>query len=226
MTSVIAAQNREPPFERAKGRAVDEGMYWEYFDGNGPCLKESAMRFASISFALLLAPVVAVAQSSGSQPPVPEAARVNQSPVAVLLSNVTGACPVGLHAQRRGTPNMVMTDGKAQREAGPTVRLTVNNLQDKNIVGATVRVRGYGSKPQLFPIQGVSPAGKMTKTVSLKLNVAGGKNGEADVTAERFGSISRIYLESMEYADGTEWHADREQPCSVEPDLLMLVASR
>lgn len=185
------------------------------------------MRFASIWFALLLAPVIAVAQNSGGQPPVPEAARVNQSPVlAAALSKMTGTCPVGLHAQRRGATNMVMTDGKAQREAGPTVRLTVNNLQDKNIVGATVRVRGYGAKPQLFPIQGVSPAGRMTKTVSLKLNVAGGKNGEADVTAERFGSISRIYLESMEYADGTEWHADEQQPCSVEPDLLMLVASK
>lgn len=185
------------------------------------------MRLAPISFALLLAPTVALAQSSGSQFPAPNAAPVNLPPgMAARLSEMTGTCPVGLRAQRRGATSMLTVDEKAQREAAPTVRLMIHNLQGKNIAGAIVRVQGYDARPQLFPVRKMSPTGKMTKTVSLKLNVAGGKNGEADVTAERFGSISRIYLESMEYADGTEWRADEEQPCYVEPDLLMLVAGR
>jgi len=66
----------------------------------------------------------------------------------------------------------------------------------------------------------------MTKTVSVKLDVAQGKSGQTDVTAEKFGGISRIYLELVEYSDGTVWRANQEQPCSVEPDLLMLVADR
>jgi hypothetical protein len=121
---------------------------------------------------------------------------------------------------------MLTVGERAQLEAGPTVRLMIQNLQGKNITGVIVRVQGYDARLQLFPVRRMSPAGKMTKTVSLKLNVSGGKNGETDVTAERFGSISRIYLESMQYADGTEWRADGEQPCYVEPDLLMLVAGR
>lgn len=191
------------------------------------CLKESAMRLASMSFALLFTPVIALAQSSGSQFPAPNATSLNlPSGMAARLSEMTGTCPVGLRAQRRGETSMLTVDEKAQRKAGQTVRLMVNNLQAKNIASAIVRVQGYDASPQLFPVRRMSPTGKMTKTVSLKLNVAGGKNGEADVTAEKFGSISRIYLESMQYADGTEWRANGKQPCYVEPDLLMLVADR
>jgi len=121
---------------------------------------------------------------------------------------------------------MVTVDGKLRHETVPTVRLAVNNLQGKDIVGATVRVRGYSARPQLFLVPSVSSAQEMTKMVTLKLNVAQGKNGEAEVTVEKFGSISTIDLEALDYVDGSEWHANPGQPCSVVPDLLMLVADR
>ncbi len=198
------------------------------------------MRFASISFALLLTPAFALAQSNGWQFPAPQLDKPthklgqssgwdspNLSPVmAARLSNVTGACPVGLRAQRQGSTSLVTVDGKTQRPNSPAVRLTLNNFQGKNIVGATVRVSGYGTRPQLFPVQGRGSSGEVTKTVSVKLDVAQGKSGQTDVMAEKFGAISRIYLEMVEYADGTIWRADQEQPCSVEPDLLMLVADK
>ena len=185
------------------------------------------MRYSSIAFGLLFTAAFAQAQSAGWQPPVPDAAKVNLSPVmAARLSYLTGACPVGLQAQRKGSTSMVVVDGKLRRQTGPTVRLTVNNLQGKDIVGATVRVLGYSARPQLFLVQPVSSAAEMTKTVALKLDAAKGKNGEADVTAEKFGSISRIYLESLQYADGTEWSSNKEQSCYVEPDRLVLVADR
>jgi hypothetical protein len=186
------------------------------------------IRIASISVAFFFSSVFALAQSPGWQPPVPGPARVNHLPpmMASQPSYLTGACPVGLRAQRRATVTMVTIDGKLQRETVPSVRLAVNNLQGKDIVGATVRVRGYSARPQLFLVSGVSSAREMTKMVALKLDVAQGKNGETEVTAEKFGSISRIDLEALDYADGSEWHASVAQPCSVEPDLLVLVADR
>jgi hypothetical protein len=66
----------------------------------------------------------------------------------------------------------------------------------------------------------------MSRTVSLKLDIAQGKSGQTDVTAEKFGAVRRIYLEKLEYADGSVWQTNQEQPCSVEPDLLMLVADK
>lgn len=195
------------------------------------------MRFASISFALLLTPMVALAQSGGWQFPAPQldggkhTHTLGQSSGLQFLTpdptKLTGACPVGLRAQRQGSTSLVVVDGKTQRPVGPAVRLTLNNLQGKNIVEATVRVSGYGTRPQLLPVQGVSSTShKMTKTVSVKLDVAQGKSGQTDVIAEKFGGISRIYLELVTYSDGTVWRANQEQPCSVEPDLLMLVADR
>jgi len=185
------------------------------------------MRIASISISLLFTSVLTLAQSPGSQPPAPGTAKVNL-PAAMTagLPYLNGACPVGLRAQRRGTVTMVTVDGKLQHETVPTVRLAVNNLQAKDIVGATVRVRGFSARPQLLLVPGVSSAREMTNMVTLKLDVAQGKNGEAEVPAEKFGSISRIDLEALDYADGSEWHASPGQPCSVEPDLLMLVADR
>ena len=185
------------------------------------------MRSISISFALLLTPVLAIGQSGGWQFPTPDAAKVNLSPVmAARLSNLTGACPVGLRAQRQGSTSLVVVDGKTQRPNVPVVRLTVNNLQGKNITGATMRISGYGTRPQFFPVRGGSSTGEISKTVSLKLDVVPGKSGQTDLTAERFGAVSRIYLEQLEYADGTVWRANTEHPCSVQPDLLMLVADK
>ena len=182
------------------------------------------MRFASITLAMLLFPSAALAQNSGLQYPVPDAAKL--SAMAARLSAVTGACPVGLRAERRGTTTYVTVDGKSRRQEGPTVRLMVNNRQAKDVVGATVRVHGYGARPQLFPVSGISSAGEIAKTVTLKLNIGQGRNGEADVTAEKFGAISKIDLELIEYADGTEWRVDATRPCSVEPSLFMLVDGR
>jgi hypothetical protein len=195
------------------------------------------MRFASIPFALLLTSSVALAQSGGWQFPALQldskkpTHKLGQSSGWQFLTpdptKLTGACPVGLRAQRQGSTSLIVVDGKTQRPIGPAVRLTVNNLQGKNIVGATMRVSGYGTRPQLLPIRGVSSTSdEMTKTVSVKLDVVQGKSGQTDVTAEKFGGISRIYLELVEYSDGTVWRANQEQPCSVEPDLLMLVADR
>jgi hypothetical protein len=196
----------------------------EYLESDS--VQEDAMRFASISFALLLAPTFALAQNSGRQPPLASGA-VNLSPaMTARMSTLTGACPVGLQAQRRGTTSMVTIDGKLQRESGPTVRLMINNLQGKEIVGATVSVRGYDARPQLFLVSATSSAPELSKTVTLKLNVAGGKNGETDLTMTKFGSVSRIYLQSLDYADGTEWQATMGRSCYVEPDLLVLVADK
>src|SRR4051812_43763579 len=101
------------------------------------------MRMVSFSLTFLLTPIIAAAQSSGSRVPIPQAAGANLTSVtAARLPALTGACPVGLRAQRLGMTSMVTVDreGKVKRENGPTVRLMLNNLQDKDIVAATIRV--------------------------------------------------------------------------------------
>src|SRR5580765_154765 len=100
------------------------------------------MRFASISFALMLTPAISFAQSSGWLPPVPSAARIPPR-MAARLPYMTGNCPVGLRARRQGTVSMVTVDGTLRREVVPSVRLMIDNLQWKDIAGATVTVRGY-----------------------------------------------------------------------------------
>jgi hypothetical protein len=188
------------------------------------------MRFVSVSFALLLTPAFALAQSAWQPRDLSAAqieARMKQSSATVArLSRLTQGCPVGLQAQRQGAANMVTINGRPQREAGPSVRLTVINPQGRDIVGATVVVRGYDSRPRFFPVLGNGPATTMKKTVTLKLNVGGGDNGATNLTMKNFGSIASIDLESLEYADGFTWHASVEQPCTVEPDLLLLVADK
>ena len=185
------------------------------------------MRFASITLAILLAPSIAMPQTQNRVSVFQGQDGVNLSPeMAARLAFLRGGCPIGLSAQRRGVSTMMTVDGRPQREPVPTVRLTLNNLQDKEIVGATVRVRGYSARPQVFPVSGANSAGELAKTVTFKLDVAQGKHSHTDVTAEKFGGISRIDLELVEYADGSVWRANSERSCSVEPSLFMLIAEK
>ena len=109
----------------------------------------------------------------------------------------------------------------------PRVHLIFGNRKSREIVAVSVTVRGLGPWARVVPADGGSKdSHKLAKTVDLKLNVATGKNVEEDVTLKSFASITRVDLESVEYADGTSWKASAVQSCHIVPDMFMLVSGR
>ena len=175
-------------------------------------------------FVLLLGAVAGAAQSlPPSDRPTPGGVVQFRGQQASLLG---ANCPVGLRAQRQGQNNMVVVDGTQRYVYSPRVHLMFDNWQSNAIVAMTVTVRGYDAKARISPVdRGSEGSAELTKTVNLNLSLAGGQKANADVTLRPLASVSRVDLESVEYADGSRWSASAGKTCRVVPDLLMLVGS-
>jgi hypothetical protein len=136
-------------------------------------------------------------------------------------------CPVELRAQPAGGGSMAYANGPQKDMAySPRVHLIFGNRKSREIVGVSVTIRGLGAWARVVPVDGGSKdSHQMAKTVDMKLNVATGKNGEGDVTLKSFAAITRVDVESVEYADRTSWKASAMQSCHIVPDLFMLIGS-
>jgi hypothetical protein len=143
------------------------------------------------------------------------------------LSQLVG-CPINLQAQSMGEVKIVIVDG-TQRYAvpSPRIHLMFTNRQAQGIVAMSVTIHGYDATPRMMPAGfGSTDSPAIKKIVDLTLDVASGKNAETDVLLRSFASISRVDLESVEYADGTSWKASELQSCKIVPNRLMLISSR
>lgn len=174
-------------------------------------------------FVLLVGSVAGSAQNLPLGPPMPGGAVQFRGQQASFLG---ANCPVGLRAQRQGQSNMVIVDGTQRYVYSPRVHLMFDNWQSNAIVAMTVTVRGYDAKARISPVDRVSEgSSELTKAVNLNLSLAGGKRASADVSLQPLATVSRVDLESVEYADGSRWTASAGKSCRVVPDLLMLVGS-
>ncbi|RZU39740.1 hypothetical protein [Edaphobacter modestus] len=145
--------------------------------------------------------------------------------LAIDTVSVMGVnCPVSLLARPAGAGAMVETAGRTQ-DAAPQLQLNWENRHGKDIVAATIEVRGYDASPQIIPADlAVSP--KLKKTFNLNVNLSGDGKTTTDLRVRPFASVSWIDLRSIEYADGTHWNAAAGETCRVVPSRLVLVGAQ
>jgi hypothetical protein len=139
------------------------------------------------------------------------------------------SCPVNLEAWRQGSVVMKnANDGQPDRTPAQQLQLTLTNYsQTRNVVSAVLKVYGYDGSVQAMPADPVRRGkGELSKTVEVSLTVLGGRSASTDLTMRKFGTVSRIEVESVEFADGTSWRAAEQGLCSFTPKLYMLVGSR
>ena len=138
------------------------------------------------------------------------------------------SCPVSLRARRQGSA--VMHNAGDQRPDGAPVQqleVTLINSQARNVVSAVLRVHGYDGSIRMMPADPIRRGShELSRTVDLNLSVLGKRSASTDLTMRRFAAVSRIDVESVDFADGTSWKAEEEGMCSFTPELLMLVDSR
>lgn len=193
-------------------------------------------RVTALLLMVLVAPCGVIGQSASPKAEAPVGApginlgsvQFNESTFARQPRVLGSNCPVELRAQPAGGGSMAYANGP-QKDLAYTsrVHLIFGNRKSREIVAVRVTVRGLAPWTRVVPVDsGSKDSHQMAKTVDLKLNVATGKNGEGDVTLKSFASITRVDLESVEYADGTSWKASAMQSCHIVPDLFMLVSSR
>jgi hypothetical protein len=185
------------------------------------------MRSLSVSL-LLLAGAFASAQTSSNPPTVlknsPTTVKAADSVILYADRLDNSGCPVGFFARRQAT-GQIMTAGDA-RQAGPAqgLHLMLDRLTAPAIDSIEITVYGVSSKARVLPAH--EPSADVSKTFELRRETGSNSLSDADVWMHNVGSLTRVDLISIHYADGTTWNATENLKCRAIPSNLLLVGSK
>jgi hypothetical protein len=147
-------------------------------------------------------------------------------------------CPVGLQVRHgAGLPTGMKAadpaiDGRALNgKVQPSIQnqglhLTLTNLSLLDIVSVEITAHGLREQGRYVPLSGSPRTPDITKTVDIALNVKRNSHASRDLSLNRFTAVTSVDVNSIKYADGSEWRASSPGACRVTLDLIMLVASR
>jgi hypothetical protein len=133
-------------------------------------------------------------------------------------------CPVGFTASRQANPQMMTAGDAKQITPAQGLHLTFIS-QGTDIASMEVTVFATSTQAGALPVASPSNA-VISKTFELKRQSEAASLDGADVWMRNVGSISRADLISINYADGTTWHAGRNDRCDAIPSNFLLVGSR
>ena len=143
-------------------------------------------------------------------------------------------CPVQMQAQQ-GTGRgllVVRRDNKNGSKTEPDqpsqrIHLILGDGNGKHIVQARVVARGFGSKGRVDPsLSTAGDAATLSRTLVVRMRAEDKDSVAGELVLPGFTSVQTIELLALRYDDGSSWNALLQTPCSVKPDLLMLVADR
>jgi len=186
------------------------------------------MRRLSISLLFLLAGAFTFAQTASNPPLIlknsPTTGKAADSVILYTSRPDNSGCPIGFFASRQAT-GQIMSAGDA-RQAGPAqgLHLVLYLLTQPTIESIEITVYGVSSKARVFPAR--VPSDDVSKTFELRRSAGSSSLSEADVWMHNVGSLSRVDLVSIHYADGTTWNATENFKCRAVPSNFLLVGSR
>jgi hypothetical protein len=185
------------------------------------------MRRLSVSLLFLLAGAFTFAQTSSNPPRILKNSTTGKAADSVVLyanRPDNSGCPVGFFASRRAT-GQIMSAGDA-RQAGPAqgLHLILNHQTEPAIESIEITVYGVSSKARVLPA-GPTPE-DISKTFELRRETGSNSLSDADVWMHNVGSLSRVDLISIHYADGTTWHTTENLKCRAVPSNFLLVDSK
>lgn len=155
----------------------------------------------------------------------------NSQPLLSLPMAGVAACPVQMQArQGSGRGLLLAHDGPAQDKAIPDqpiqrIHLVMNDGKGKHIVQARILARGFGPKGRIQnALSSQGEATTVSRTVVVRMRPEDKESVAGELVLPGFTSVQTIQLQALRYDDGTSWNALLRAPCSVTPDLLMLIA--
>ena len=151
------------------------------------------------------------------------------SPLPPPMAGVA-ACPVQMQArQGSGRGLLVARDGPVQDKNGSDqpsqrIHLFMNDGKGKHIVQARVLAQGFGPRGRMQnTLASQGEATTVSRTLVVRMKPENKDSAAGDMVLPGFTSVQTIQLLALRYDDGTSWNALLRAPCSVTPDLLMLV---
>jgi len=190
--------------------------------------QEVYMRRLSISLLFLLASACTFAQTSSNPPLVLKNSPATGKPADSVILYVdrldNSGCPVGFFASRKAT-GQIMTAGDA-KQAGPAqgLHLMLDHPTAPAIESIEITVYGVSSKARVLPAS--VPSDDVSKTFELRRESGSNSLNDADVWMHNVGSLSRVDLISIHYADGTTWRTTQDPKCRAIPSNFVLVDTK
>ena len=144
----------------------------------------------------------------------------------------SSSCRVGLQVRHgRGLPIAVGAADLESRPGKPSaqnqgIHLTVNNPTLRDVVGLEITIHGLSERWRYVPLSDMPQKPDFAKTLNVSLDVKGSSQASRELFLNHFTAVTSVDLNSVKYADGSEWDAPSATACSVTPDLIMLVATR
>jgi hypothetical protein len=180
------------------------------------------MRCLPVSLLMLLATFAASAQlESRSHPDADHPINTIFRAPAV---NDSG-CPVGLFVERQSETRMFRAGDSYQRDPGQGLHMTFSRRDGPQIESVDVTVYGETSTLHALPAAMRSP-GEVSKTFHLQRSKEVAGLEDASVSMQKVGSLTRLELTSITYADGTTWNESKSSHCQAVPSLLLPIGGQ
>jgi hypothetical protein len=157
------------------------------------------------------------------------------------------SCPIGVEASLDRLPSVSNAgpsiNGQPMQRKGPSVggqqqnvtpptddlqlHLDVSNPATRDIVGAQLTVHGFSRKLRVIDPSDPSNAPDLWRTVDVALDVQGKGHASSELSLTHFTAIvTSIALDSVTYADGTQWQAPSPGACSIIPNMVMRISAQ
>jgi hypothetical protein len=180
------------------------------------------MRRLPVSLLILLA---AASYASGQPEPRSQTDRAHPPSTIFQIPAESDGCPVGLSAERRSDTMMLRTGDTRRDEPALGLRITFNRREGSQIESAEITVYGTTSKLLALPAA-TSLSDEVSKTFQLRRTQGSEGLQEASIWMHKVGSLTRVELTSITYADGTTWSESKATQCDAVPSALMLISNK
>ncbi len=191
------------------------------------------MRLAAfVSFAFLLGPISAFAQS----PTQPQSANTvisaqtvgpPQSSNSVVLQKLQkpgASCPVALRAQHGADGTVRKVDRNRPEGIAQLLHLILSSKNSRQIVEAHLRVRGASGKGQLHRTDAAPSGIDATRNVTVKLRQSAENEASGDVWVPEMSAVLEVEVNSVKFADGGMQRFGTADGCRFTPEHLMLIS--
>jgi hypothetical protein len=141
----------------------------------------------------------------------------------VALPSVSNAGPsINGQPLQRKEPSL---EGQQVKKDYLQLHLDVSNPSTRDIVGAQFTVHGFSRKLRLIDPSDPSNAPDLWRTVDVALDVQGKGHASSELSLTHFTAIiTSIDLDSVTYADRTQWQAPSAGACSTIPNALIRIS--
>jgi hypothetical protein len=145
---------------------------------------------------------------------------------------IQSSCPVGMFAQRRDSGQTLwitsFEDEHQPQKIDPLkpgntgVHVFLSSHGKATISQVEIAVYYVSPGARTLPVAADGTPADLHKTFNLSAENGAALKLAGDLLLGPVAGITRVHLVSIDYADGTSWHAT-ESACSVEPSRFILV---